>query len=70
MSKVVPATERNSEKHYSVAEVAELWGFSVLTIRRLFADTPGVLRIGTGSHKTLSIPASVLRKEHERLTSD
>lgn len=33
------------EKHYTISEVAELWHLSRATVRSLFADAPGVLRI-------------------------
>ena len=32
------------EKHYCVSEVAELWGLSERTIRRIFTDEPGVIK--------------------------
>jgi hypothetical protein len=38
---VSPATEQ----HYSVRQVAELWGVSEKTVRRMFEDVPGVLKI-------------------------
>jgi hypothetical protein len=33
------------QKHYSVVELSKLWGFSQKTIRRLFADEPGIIKI-------------------------
>ncbi len=35
------------EKHYSVQDVATTWGVDETTVRRLFIDEPGVLRLGT-----------------------
>ena len=59
------------EKHYRVAELAALWGFSDATIIKQFSDEPGVLRLGqsVGRRKyvTLSIPESVALRVHERL---
>ena len=61
------------EKHLTIKEVAELWRVSVWTVRRIFADVPGVLKIGHGGNRrarqyyTLSIPESVIKIEHERL---
>lgn len=59
------------EKHYRVKELAGLWGFCDNTIIKLFGDEPGVLRLDTlgGKRKyvTLSIPASVALRVHERL---
>ena len=60
------------EKHYRVSELAELWGFCDNTIIKLFSDEPGVLRIerfGKRKYTTLSIPASVALRVHERLSN-
>lgn len=60
------------ERHYSVPEVASLWGVSEKTVRRLFGDEAGVLRWGTGetarkrSYQNLRIPQSVLIRVHHR----
>ncbi len=35
-----------SAKHFSPAELAEAWGLSLETIRKLFRNEPGVLKIG------------------------
>lgn len=62
------------EKHYSVQELAELWGRSEATIRRLFADQTGVLKIGSAETRfkkkrwTLSIPESVVMRVHRELS--
>lgn len=61
------------EKHFSVPQVAELWGLSGEKVRRMFQDVPGVLKIGFPGilpgrkrpHVTLRIPASVLQRFHE-----
>lgn len=50
-----------------------LWNVSVKTIRRLFQNEPGVLRLtnaGTGKRRyaLLSIPASVALRVHERFS--
>ena len=61
------------EKHYSVTELAELWNLSKQTIRRIFQDEEGVVRIGEPgstrkrSYMTLRIPDSVVRRVHMRL---
>lgn len=58
------------EKHYSVQTVAEMWGYSPKTIRRMFQDEKGVLRIGTPETRfkrkrfQISIPESVLVRVH------
>jgi hypothetical protein len=68
---VAPAIER----HYSVAQVAELWGWSETKVREVFRDEPGVLqsqlrtlRPRKRQNITLRIPESVLFRVHERMT--
>jgi AraC-like DNA-binding protein len=64
------------ERHYSPAEVAKQWGISVDTVRRIFADAPGVLKIGhaesksKGKYVTLRIPERILRAHHARLSTE
>jgi hypothetical protein len=64
---------RAEERHYTVQEIAETWQVSAMTVRRLFQDEPGVLKIGHARtmrrarpHITLRIPASVLERFHEQ----
>jgi transcriptional antiterminator len=60
------------ERHYSVPEVAELWGVSEKTVRRLFDGEEGVLRWGNAEsirkrgYYSLRIPQSVLIRVHHR----
>jgi hypothetical protein len=62
-----------NEKHYSVAELAKLWGLSERTIRRMFENEPGVLCWGRSEcrfkrgYKTLRIPETVLLRVHRQL---
>jgi hypothetical protein len=61
---------------FTAAEVAEYLKLDISTTRRLFVDSPGVVRIGKTSARagkrsycTLRIPLSALRKfleEHKR----
>ena len=61
------------ERHFTPAEVAELWHFDVETIRRLFDNEPGVMvlqtlaRRGKRPYRTIRIPQSVLDRVHRRL---
>jgi len=68
-------TSVHIERHYAVAEIAEIWNLSADKVRDLFENEPGVLVIGERSprHKrryvTLRIPQSVLERVHRRLSS-
>jgi|SRR5208283_4782747 len=77
-----PAPERGEhrsmlmrDKHYAPDELAELWGVSTETIRSIFREEPGVLKIGkTGGnyrrgYVTLRIPESVAERVHRRLSA-
>jgi hypothetical protein len=62
-------------KHYSVAEIATLWGLSDDAVRKIFGKEPGVLVIGDEKphgHKrrysTLRIPEFVVERVHRRLS--
>lgn len=59
-----------TEKHYRVAELAELWGYSLTSITTLFRNAPGVLKLSFGKKVTLSIPESVALRVHETLTQE
>lgn len=63
------------EKHYSAKELAELWSLDPSSVRRLFQDEPGVLKIGRSGRRdgkrdyvTLRIPESIAARAHERLS--
>lgn len=71
---IKPVTSVVDEPHYSPAELAKSWGVDVETIRNLFRNEPGVLKIGDKNPKhkrpylTLRIPESVAVRLHERLS--
>ena len=62
------------EKHFTVSQIAELGGIGESTVRRLFEDMPGVLRISQPVIQqrkrrpkvTLRVPASLLDRAHEQ----
>lgn len=62
------------ERHYSVGEIAELWGLSERTIRRMFENEEGVLQWGSPETRrkrgyiTLRIPESVMLRVHLKRT--
>jgi len=64
---------RFQERHYSVREVGEMWGFSPDVVRELFKREPGVLVLGNDGgrgkrgYHTLRIPESVVERVHRRL---
>lgn len=73
--KPVDHTAAAVEKHYSVNELAELWGCSADTIRLLFENEDGVLIIGNGKgtrskrrYRTFKIPQSVAIQVHSRMS--
>jgi hypothetical protein len=61
------------ERHYTCHELAELWNLAPDTIRALFRDTPGVLKINRPERRnkrgytSLRIPESVAQKRHAEL---
>lgn len=70
-----PATSPAFERHYAPDELAEMWGLSADTVRRLFAHEPGVLviegkntarRTAQRRYRTLRIPESVALRVHRR----
>ncbi len=62
------------ERHYTVAEIAVMWGLSEKTVRRMFQDEDGVLQWGIPEqrHKrgyiTMRVPESVLLRVHYKRT--
>lgn len=62
------------EQHYTPSDLAKLWGVSVQTIRELFKQEDGVLKIGSAgtrnrrAYQTLRIPHSVAERVHTRLS--
>jgi hypothetical protein len=63
------------EKHFSPADLAKAWGVSAETVRQIFREEPGVLRLGAGGNKharsyvSLRIPQSVAARVHARLSA-
>jgi hypothetical protein len=63
------------EKHFSPSDLAKAWGVSAETVRQIFREEPGVLRLGANdgkharSYVTLRIPQSVAVRVHARLSA-
>jgi len=61
------------ERHFTPQELADLWHVDSNTIRRLFADEPGVLIFGGDEtrsrrrYKSMRIPQSIAGTVHRRL---
>ena len=53
------------DKHYTTQEVAEMWGRSVWSVRRMFKGVP-LPRIG--KRRIMMIPARLLKARHEQIT--
>jgi len=60
------------EQHFTPQELAQLWRLDESTIRRLFQDEPGVLKLGKANRRdgkrdyvSLRIPASVAFRVHQ-----
>jgi hypothetical protein len=63
-----------TERHYTCAEIAEMWNMHPVTVRELFRNEPGVLNICASrksrfrkSYAQYRIPASVAERVHRRL---
>ena len=59
------------ERHFRPKDLAELWGLDESTVRRLFQDEPGVLKIGRAGRRdgkrdyvSIRIPESVALRVH------
>lgn len=64
------------ERHYSPAEIAELWHLSAEEVRKIFRNEPGVLVIGNAKpqygrrrYVTLRIPEQVVERVHRKLSN-
>jgi hypothetical protein len=70
----IQPTPEVTERHYSVSEVARLWGISTDMVRDIFRKEPGVLsfrRPGTRtkrSYSTIRVPHSVLVRVKESVS--
>ncbi len=62
-----------TEKHFTIQEIAKLWQLSEDTVRNLFRDVPGVLKITRTEtrfkrgYTSFRIPESVLQTVHAKL---
>ena len=61
------------ERHYTPKELAAVWRLDVSTVRKIFLDEPGVLKIGKAHRRdgkrdylSLRIPESVVLRVHQQ----
>ena len=70
-----PQEARMYERHYSPAELGELWNLSADTVRRIFENEFGVLvfenpvRSSSRRFRTLRIPESVAQRVYSRFSN-
>ena len=61
------------ERHYTVAEVSELWALSTDTVRKIFRDRTGVLMVDhketmkKRGYRSIRIPESLMQKVYFQL---
>jgi hypothetical protein len=60
------------ERHFTPRDLAEIWKLDETTIRRIFQDLPGVMKIGKANRRdgkrdyvTLRIPESVASRVYQ-----
>ena len=69
-----PNSTTFAERHFSVGTLAELWAYSPDTVTKMFADVPGVLKVGTPAGRgkrprlTMRIPESIALKVYSEKT--
>ena len=62
------------ERHYTPREIAEVWSLDVSTVRKMFQDIPGVLKVGSAGRRskrdyvTIRIPESVVERVYRERT--
>jgi len=60
------------EPHFSIQQIAEVWGLSESAVREIFRDEPGVFSVTRPksrykrAYTTLRIPRSVVERVHRR----
>ena len=72
------ANEHLAERFLTVKDIAERWGLSAVSVRRIFLNEPGVLVLGNRHeqartrkrmYRTLRIPESVAGRVRRRLSN-
>lgn len=60
-----------AQRHFTVKQIADLWGLGCDAVRRIFRDEPGVLAFGSSagrrrSYTTMRIPQHVVERVYRR----
>jgi len=69
------STVRMYERHFSPAELGDMWGLSADTVRRMFENESGVLvfenpvKSSSRRFRTLRIPESVAQRVYSRFSN-
>lgn len=62
------------ERHFSIKEIAEIWGLCENSVRDIFKNEPGVVRIHRPpsrykrAYTTIRIPQGVVERVHRRMS--
>jgi hypothetical protein len=74
--KTADADAQPLERHYTAQEIADAWGLDASTVRRIFQELPGVLKLGKAArrdgkrdYQVLRIPESVVRQVYNERRS-
>jgi hypothetical protein len=65
--------ECGTEPHYTPEEIAKMWKLAPNTIRSIFENRPGVLKVGSSAgdrarrYTKLRVPKSIVDKAHSEL---
>ena len=69
-----PASVTMLERHFTLKELAEKWGFSYCFVHEHFRDEPGIIRAqrtgtrrGTRDYGTVRVPESVALRVYSRM---
>jgi hypothetical protein len=69
----INAVVSDLERHFTVAELSKRWFFSENTIRRIFSQEPGVVKIARPrtrskrGYTSMRIPERIAERVHRRL---
>ena len=65
----MPSPANVLEEMLTVQQVCEAWNIAERTAIRIFAEEPGVIKLGTARRRILRIPVSVAERVRQRLSA-